>query len=348
MRILATAALVAASLAHVGEARADDDSYCDFVEGVASAQSALLFAPELFGTFGYLDQQAQAIDVPEGTTDDLRLTAGVRYSLGNVYEGFLTRGRARAECKRKQALDRVQGATSYRALEARAKVLDEAVAEAEKLLADAKADLDSRRATSQEVVGTRVRVDELRAMAAATRKELAAAPAPAGSMDRAMGAYLDADAAVERHDASLRKAQAWDVSVRFGYDQFLSNDVDESPLFALVQANFNLGWFLQGSGNGRAARGRRALAMEGRGGLDATESRLRAVLAIEERRAEETGALVADLDGQLAALRQVGGDASRRARQTVWFEWVKIKAEHEFLTAHVASLRQVLGEESEK
>jgi hypothetical protein len=349
MRILATAALFAASFSYVGEARADGDHYCDFVEGVASAQSSLLFAPELFGTFGYLDQQAQAIDVPEGTTDDLRLTAGVRYSLGNVYEGFLTRGRARAECKRKQALDRVQGATTYRALEARAKVLDEAIAEADKLLAEAKADLDSRRATSQEVIGTRVRVDELRAMAAATRKELAAAPPAAdGSMDRAMGAYLSADAAVERHDASLRKAQAWDVSVRFGYDQFLSNDVDESPLFALVQANFNLGWFLQGSGNGRAARGRRALVMEGRGGLDATESQLRAVLAIEERRAEETGALVADLDGQLAALRQVGGDASRRARQTVWFEWVKIKAEHEFLTAHVASLRQVLGEESDR
>jgi hypothetical protein len=88
--------------------------------------------------------------------------------------------------------------------------------------------------------------------------------------------------------------------------------------------------------------------MQGRGGLDATESRLRAVLAIEEKRAEETGALVADLDGQLEALRQVGGDNSRRARQTVWFEWVKVKAEHEFLTAHVASLRQVLGEDGDR
>jgi hypothetical protein len=348
MRI-ATTGLVAAGLALAcADARAEGDPYCDYVEGVASAQSALLFAPEVFGSFGYLDQQQLAVDVPEGTGDDLRVTAGLRYSLGNVYEGLLTRDRARAECKRRRALDQVQGATTYQALTARAKVLDDAIREAQEMLTQAGDDLEGRRATGPEVVGIRVRVDELRAQAAATRRELAALPAPieGASMQRALSAYQAADAAVERHDASLRKAQAWDVSVRLGYDQFLSNDDSDTPLFALVQANFNLGWFLQGSGNRRALTGRRALVDAARGPTsEANAAQLAAVLAIEERRAQETGVLLTDLEQQLEAVKNITGETGRRFRQTVWFDWVKVKAEHEYLTAHVATLRQVLGKD---
>ena len=51
-----------------------------------------------------------------------------------------------------------------------------------------------------------------------------------------------------------------------------------------------------------------------------------------------------DLETQMANLDRVGGDDNRRARQTVWFEWAKVKAEHAYLSAHVASLREVLGE----
>ena len=64
-----------------------DDAYCDHVEGVAAAQSAILFGPELFGSFGYVDQLS-AVDVPSTTSDDLRITAGVKLSLGGVYEAI--------------------------------------------------------------------------------------------------------------------------------------------------------------------------------------------------------------------------------------------------------------------
>jgi hypothetical protein len=39
----------------------------------------------------------------------------------------------------------------------------------------------------------------------------------------------------------------------------------------------------------------------------------------------------------------VGGDESKRYRQTVWFDWIKVSAEHAYLDAHLAALRQVLG-----
>ena len=120
-----------------------------------------------------------------------------------------------------------------------------------------------------------------------------------------------------------------------------------SPYFAVVQVNFNLGFLLQGSANKKAAAGRKKLVQEeGAQLLEVTESRLRSMLELESKRAEETGVLADDLERQLDALKKLGGGESRRYRQTVWFDWVKVKAEHEYYAAHVASLREILGEGS--
>jgi hypothetical protein len=342
-------ALVAAAVAPAGAEPASGDGYCDYVEGVASAESALLFAPELFASYGYLDQPAE-VDVPDSRGDDLRITAGVRYRLSGIYQGLLTRGRASADCRRHRALGQVQGETIHRALAARARVLDEALGEAQKMLDEAAADLEQRRASAQDVTATRLRVDELRALAAATRRELAALPAPAAGppLATALTAYHAADAEVERHEGRLRRAQAFDLTVRFGYDRFLENDEDDSPYFALVSVGVNLGWLLQGSGNQRAAAGRRRMVRDGGGAgrFDATVVGLRSALERDRQRQQETGVLVADLERQLAQLRGIGGDSGRRYRQTVWFEWVKLRAEHAYLTARVDSLEGVLGGEA--
>jgi hypothetical protein len=79
--------------------------------------------------------------------------------------------------------------------------------------------------------------------------------------------------------------------------------------------------------------------------IDSTVSRLVSMLEIEQKRKTEVGILLADLDEQLDQLKSLGGDAGRRYRQTVWFEWVKVKAEHAYLTSHVASLQEILGAE---
>ncbi len=323
-----------------GSARADD-AYCDHARAVAAADAATLVAPEVFTSLGYVEQPA-TVDIPSGSSDDVRFTLGVRYSLGDLYEGAIVRKRAGADCRRHLALGRLQAAPAHRALSARVKVLDGALDEAAEMLAEAGADMASRRATAQEVMATRLRVDQLRAQAAAAHRELEALPAGSeASLTGALADFHAADAEVERHDGRLRAARGWDISMRAGYDRFLAADEDESPYFAVVSASWNLGWLLQQPANQRALKARRRMQAEA--GATAQPA-MEALLAAEARRAEESGVLVADLERQLEALRRIGGDDSRRFRQTVWFEWVEAKAEHAYLEAHVEALRQVMGE----
>lgn len=348
MKVVSFAAVVSAVLvaASAGPAAAEGDAYCDYVEGVAAAESALLLSPELFGTFGYIDQPVGS--APEATSNDLRVTAGVQVRLGSMYQGLLTRRRAKADCRRSRALDQVDAGTLRRALDAQAKVLDAALPRAKKILAQADADLRARRASAAEVTATRVRVDALRELATRTRAELEALPAASsGNAGAALGAYHHADAEVEDAEASLRRAEAWQLDLRVGYDQFL-DEQDDSPYFAMVSVGFNIGWLFQGGANQRAASARRRMVREqhAAGRANATTARLRAMLEVETRRAEETAALAGDLEQQVEQLRQIGGDAARRFRDTVWFEWVQAKAEHEYYAAHVAGLREVLGEEA--
>ena len=68
------------------------------------------------------------------------------------------------------------------------------------------------------------------------------------------------------------------------------------------------------------------------------------VAAVEAKRATETAALEGDLQRQLETLAKVGGEDSRRYRQTVWFDYVKVKAEHVYLVAHLESIKAVLGD----
>jgi len=348
MRVLLFSALMVAALA--GAARADEShGYCDYVEGVASAESALMFSPVLFASVGKLEQSAVTGD-PTAASEDLRYTAGVGYSLTGILEGVLVKKRAKAECRRHEALAQVAGESTYHALAARQKVLDEALDEADEMLVRAAAELDRKTATAQEVVSTRVRVDELRALAAETKLELDALPRPAAGrpMASALRELYSADAALEKNDARLREAKAFDVSVRVGYDSFLGAD-DGSPYFAVLSVSFSPGWIVQRGANQRAAAGRRHLVQEeyGTHQVDTTTTRLNAMLEVERKRVTETGALVDDLGAQLDQLKKIGGEGSRRLRETVWFEWIKARAEHEYLVAHVAAIEEILGVEAE-
>ena len=350
MRTAGVIALVCALGIGARAAHADEThGYCEYVEGVAAAESALMFSPTAFLTYGKIEQSS-LVDSADATTGDTRFIGGISYSVTGIYEGVLTRKRAKADCRRHEALAQVQSESTYHALAARQKVLDDALDEAAAMLARANQELDRRTATAQEVTSTRVRVDELRAMAAETRLELEALPKPAAGrpMASALKELYRADAALERNDARLREAQAFDVSLRFGYDSFLGAD-GGSPYFALVTFSFNPAWVVQRAANKRAARGRRHLVQEeyGTHQVDTTTTRIRSMLEVERKRVEETRALVDDLSSQLDQLKQIGGAGSRRLRETVWFEWVKARADHEYLVAHVAALEEILGAEAE-
>jgi hypothetical protein len=346
-RRLYVMALAACSALAAPAATARADGYCDLVEGVASSESALLFAPEVFASYGYLDQGV-IVTIPEASGDDARLTAGVAYRLSGILEGMAVKSRARADCQRHLALSRLQRATVYRGLAARARILDDAVERADRILEMIDRDFKQRRATAQEVTATRLRVDEIRAMAAATRGEIVRLGSVKGGGETggAIRDYYLADDEMQKQEGRLRRLQAFDVSVRAGYDAFTGPiDDDENPLFAVVSVGINLGALFQGSGEERAAAGRRRYVREERSSASEPSVReLRLLAEQEKQRAEQTAVLVEDLERQLADLKDVGGETGRRYRETVWFELVKIKAEHEYHKAYAAGLAELAGE----
>jgi hypothetical protein len=345
MKALSLTVAVLACLASPAAAQqARDDGYCDYVEGVASSEAAVQYGPEVFGSTGYVEQGPGSV-TPDQTTKGLRFIGGVRLKLSGIYTGVALQGRAKADCRRHKAFDQVQGETASRALAARLAVLDEAVEQGEKLLQAEEADFAARRSTAQEATATRVRVEELRALAADDKRQLSGLPAPTDKpLAGALAAYREADADIERYEAKLRRAQAIDVSVRVGFDDYSDRQSTSPPYFAVLYIGVNLGAFFQGAPNARAAAGRKRLVRSGRGlGLEGTVDQLRATIEIETKRAKETEALVDELERQLEALAKIGGDESRRYKQTVWFELVKARAQHAYLSTHVASMREVLG-----
>jgi len=327
-----------------GTARADD-GYCDYVEGRATAIAATQFAPELIGVFGYVEQAPSQVVPSQSST--LRLLAGVDYRLTGIYEGFATKDHANADCRRHRALNRVRGETAARALVAKVKVLDDSLSEADKIMKAVESDFEARRTTAQEATALRLRVEDLRELAADAHRQLATLPPVSDQpLGAALAAYHAADADMEEAEAKLRKAQLVNVSVRAGVDEFLDSNVSNpTPYFAVVTVGFSLGAIWQGGGNDRAASGRKKLVESGHDplGVDATLEDVQGTIDIETRRAEQNAALVAELERQLAALDKVGGEDSKRYRQTIWFDFAKAKAEQAYLAAHLQSLHEVLG-----
>jgi hypothetical protein len=329
--------------ATVGPAYADD-GYCDYVEGTASAESATLYAPEVFAQLGYIElnsvSQAGSADIDNNGT---RFIGGLRWRLTGILEGNATKARASADCAKHRAFEQVRGDTLRAGLEARAKVYEAALPEADKILAATNADFEARRATAQEAMATRLRVEELRRLASENAAQLRALPAKSdSSLAGAVQAYHAADADMEDAEAKMRRWKAVDLSVRGGVDQYLSiDDGDRSPIFAVVSLGVNLGVLFQGTGNARAADGRKRLVASGRDSL--SREGTVALAQAATKRAADTATLEADLKRQLAALDRVGGDDSRRYRLTVWFDWIKAGAEHAYHEALAGALDQVVG-----
>jgi hypothetical protein len=335
------ALMLVAALAGTAHA---DDGYCDYVEGVATATAATQFAPQVIGVFGYVEQAPSQVTPSQSST--LRFIGGVNYRLTGIYEGYATKDRAHADCRRHNALEQVRGETEARALTAKAQVLDHSLAEADKLMAQVEADFEGHRTTAQEATALRLRVEELRGLSADAHRQLAALP-PAGDapLGAALATYKVADGDMEDAEARLRKAQLVDVSVRAGFDSFLDGSNNPTPYFAVIDVAVSLGAIWQGDGNERAARGRKKLVDSGHDplGVDATLENVQGTIDIETKRAEQTAALVGELERQLSALDKVGGDDAKRYRQTIWFDFAKAKAEQAYLTAHLQSLHEVLG-----
>jgi hypothetical protein len=157
----------------------------------------------------------------------------------------------------------------------------------------------------------------------------------------------DAEAEVERREARVRASRAWDVSVRGGYDQIFGTSASYTPIFALVTVTANLGGLLQPAAEARAVPGRAEWArrqVEGADDrVDQAIARLRALREADRRRLDDTQLLLADLEERRSTLLSVPGERVAEIAQSLWFDLVRVRAEHAYVAAHLADLDRILG-----
>ncbi|AKQ66531.1 hypothetical protein A176_003443 [Myxococcus hansupus] len=334
--------------------------YCDFVRGVGSAEAALEVAPELFAAFGVVnagEATAGAGTTPLGEPTP-RVTAGVNYDVVGLYRGRAIRRRAEADCRRQRALIVLESAIRQgnglgeeTALEARARVLDDALPHAEAMLKALRDDLKLGQVTLEEMNAVQVRLDGLRQLATTTqvaRERLAARPRfKAGErLEGVLNELRAADDQFEEYNGSLRRSRAWRLSLRGGYDRLIDVDQDV-PLFGQLTLSYNLGHLWQGSANARAREGRRKATIDDVSGVpqrvNELIAELRVVQRTEEGRLREVSTLVSDLEAQLQSMEALQTREIRRFRGYVMLELTRLRAEQAYLRAHVESLQTFLG-----
>ncbi|WP_163780469.1 hypothetical protein [Myxococcus vastator] len=337
--------------------------YCDFVRGVGSAEAALELAPEVFGAFGVVnagEATGGAGTTPLGEPTP-RITAGLMYDFVGLYRGRALHKRAEADCRRQRAMVVLEAAIrqgsglgEQAALEARARVLEEALPNAEALLTSLRNDMKQGQVTLEELNAVQVRLDGLRQLATSTqvaRARLAARPPfqQGQRLESVLNELRAADDQLESYNGALRRSRAWRVSLRGGYDELIDADQD-LPLFGQLTLSFNLGHLWQGSANARAREGRRRATLDDVSGVpqrvNELIAELRAVHRTEEGRLRELSTLVSDLEAQLKSMDALQTREIRRFRGYLMMELTRLRAEQAYLRAHVESLQSFLGARS--
>ena len=356
--VIVAVALVPAVARAQADYAEDGDAYCTFAQAVARSQSALLFAPQIFFEYGVVN--GNDVTTGAGGTTSAppteRLTFGARYSLvAGLVRGVVNRQRASADCDRYRAssglarfLVENREQVSPAALDAKLAVLRAALPKAQEALRALHASVEHARATVEELEATQLRVDELEAALMQSETLRAGLPArttlPAPS--ELLRRHRAADEEVQKYEGRLRLTEAFDISVRGGYDRFFGLR-DDLPLFGVISLTINPAVIYMPSAEAEAARAKtRVVRLEN----DAVEqkaellaSRLKALLAGERRRLDEVRVLLADVEGRIHSIESIESDKLRRFRESMWFDWVKLKAEQEFLRVHTAELTTTIG-----
>jgi hypothetical protein len=359
--LLVTAAVAMPAAADEADYTGDSEAYCTYARGVANSESSLLFVPQIFFDYGVVNGNDVSTGAGGVTSapPTQRLTFGARYSLMGVYRGITNQQRAGADCDRYRAASGLarflvenREQVSPAALDAKLAVLRAALPKAQEIARSLRGAVERARATVEELQATQVRVDELATATLEAETQRAGLPPARASLpspSALLRQHREADAEVMKYEGRLRMAQAFDVSVRGGYDRFFGLR-DDLPLFGVISLTINPAIVYQPFAESDAARARARFV---RSENDAVEqkvellaSRLRALLAGERRRLGEVRTLLADVEGRLRTLESIDSDRLRRFREATWFDWVRLKAEHEFLRVHVGELTTALGEDA--
>jgi hypothetical protein len=339
-------------------AETDADAYCTFASKVATSQSALLYSPQLYLSYGYINGDEGVPGSVSAAASGARLTAGIRYSISESYQGAMTSAHARADCRRYRALSQLNSFLEFSrelesrgALAAKTEVLEAAQPQALEILRVAHAVATDGRATIEQLNATELRVDALRASLAETRQALAVAAqrprSPTQSIASLQRARESAERAVERIEGRQRRAQGWDLVLRAGYDR-LFGIRDHLPLFGTAMVSFNPGWFAQRGADNEALRARLTWSRLDPAGPDQrAQAVLRQYAAIEQEergRLQESEVLVADLEARWKAVDGIDGPHAHAFRDYVWFDLVRLRAEVAYLKAHLTELETYRGE----
>ncbi len=340
------------------------DAYCEYVEGTADSEAARLLAPNLFSTVGVFNTEVAPSPSPISTSERSRgrVLAGGELGLGNVARGLALKRRARADCEAywisvdlESFLQNNSNAITTGALEAKAAILRGSLPQGEAILEGTKKSVASAAATVQEANAVRLRLDELRRMLDDTEREMAGAT-PSGAFSQASLPGLveraqSLDRELEKAEAGVREAGAWDFTVRGGYDRiFLANE--GRPYFAMGTLTFNLGRLWQSGAEKRADEGRRQWLLRQPEGMTARMGRLlrqlRGVQQAEAGRFQETQVLLADLGQRMKSVKEVGGKRAESYVNYLWFDYIRVKAENAYLAVHLKDLAAIAGEQGEK
>jgi hypothetical protein len=334
-------------------------AYCEYVQGVADSEAAPLLSPVLFGTVGNSTAELLPSDLSASTVvaNRNRFLTGGSFSLGNVQRAFALKRVARADCEQYKITAGLEAflqdnseALTSNALEARAQVLREALPHSEEILSRTGKSVEAHSATAQEYHGMQLRRDELLQILEQTDSDMGKAAKSESlatlSLPELLKKEFDLRSRQESAEAKLREAGAWDLSVRLGY-QRIQADPQTQPFFGTATLSFNLGRLWQSNAEKHASHGFRRWIEEDPVGPSVRTFMLlqhfRAIQKAESERLGETNTLLEDLEQRLESVQQVGDRRAESYADYVWFDYIKIKAEHAFLAAHLKDLSMVAG-----
>ena len=169
---------------------------------------------------------------------------------------------------------------------------------------------------------------------------------PTGPLERILRERDQAESAAQHREAAGRRAKAWDVSVRGGYDQIFGVS-SHTPVFGMATLTVNVGALFQGGAERRAEEGRSAWV---RGQVEGTDERaslslqrLRALRSSERARLAEVETLDKELEERAHTMESMTGERAKAYSRTLWFDQVRVRAERAYLVAHVRELDAALA-----
>jgi hypothetical protein len=333
--------------------------YCKYVSGVATSQAALLESPIVFGSLG--SASAEILPSPLSTTTSVanrtRFFGGASYSLGNIQRGRALKHAAKADCEQYEVTAGLESflqenweAVTSDALDARADVLREALVHAKEIISRSARLLETHVSTSQEYHGMQLRSDELLQILEQTESDMGkAAKSEALAMfplNEMLKKQQDLLTRQEIEQGKFRESGTWDISGNGGFQRILNAD-QSSPYFGSVTLSVNIGRLWQGAAERRATEGFHRWAQEDPTGPSMRTYMLldhfHAIQAAETKRLRETEILMRDLEQRLESVRDVGTERAQSYEDYVWFDYIKIRAEHAYLVAHLKDLAAVTG-----